>query len=249
MPQIHHADIIADMADNCKVMRHKQVCDSGFSLNFFKKVNDLCLNRHIQRRDRLVTDDKLRIARQRACNAKPLALTAAHLMREAMAHRRIKIDGIQQFIDPVYDFLFSMTLSIRANGFLENRKHGIARIQRAIRILKNQLNLSAIWRKFLIAHSGNFFSLIVNFAIRRFIDAQNALARSCLAAARFSYKTERLSLFNAKRHAIHGFHRADRLVEYAFGDGKIHFQVFNAQKFLIFCHDAPPSLTLWQATK
>ncbi|MNW59658.1 hypothetical protein D3C74_375880 [compost metagenome] len=45
-------------------------------LQILHQIEHLCLNRYIQRGDRLIADDELWIQRQRAGNADPLPLAA-----------------------------------------------------------------------------------------------------------------------------------------------------------------------------
>ena len=48
-----------------------------------EQVDDLRLDRHVERRDRLVADDEPRLDRERARDADPLALAAGELVRIA----------------------------------------------------------------------------------------------------------------------------------------------------------------------
>lgn len=57
-----------------------------------EKRNDLRLNRNIERRDRLITDDELRLQRQRTGNGDPLALAAGKLVRITAHMFRRKAD-------------------------------------------------------------------------------------------------------------------------------------------------------------
>ncbi len=52
-------------------------------LQFRQQIDDLCLQRHVQRRDRLIGHDQRRLQRQRAGDADALALAAGELVRIA----------------------------------------------------------------------------------------------------------------------------------------------------------------------
>ncbi|MNZ91384.1 hypothetical protein D3C78_1103670 [compost metagenome] len=69
-----------------------------------QKRNNLRLNRNVERRDRLVADDELRLQRQRTGNGNPLPLAAGELMRIAAHMFRRKADLMQQFRDPFAPF-------------------------------------------------------------------------------------------------------------------------------------------------
>ena len=57
-------------------------------LQVLQQVDDLRLDRDVQRRDRLVADDEVRVQRERAGDADPLALAAGELVRVAVAASR-----------------------------------------------------------------------------------------------------------------------------------------------------------------
>ena len=59
-----------------QVMRHKQIGQPHLLLQIDKQVDNLRLDGNIQRGDRLVQHDKLRLHRQRAGNADSLALSS-----------------------------------------------------------------------------------------------------------------------------------------------------------------------------
>ena len=78
--QIHHADRIGDMFHNRKIMGDKQVGQSKLLLELPEQVDDLRLDRHIQRGNRLVADNEIRSKRQRPGDADSLPLPARELM-------------------------------------------------------------------------------------------------------------------------------------------------------------------------
>ncbi len=57
--QIHDRNAPGYMLDNQQVVRYEQVCYAQLLLKFFKRIDYLCLNRHVQRRYRLVAHDEL----------------------------------------------------------------------------------------------------------------------------------------------------------------------------------------------
>ena len=60
------------------------------------KIDDLRPDRYVQRRHRLVTDDDLRIQRQRARNAQPLTMAARELVRIVLHVRGPQADFEEQ---------------------------------------------------------------------------------------------------------------------------------------------------------
>jgi hypothetical protein len=76
LSEIHHRHVIAQMFHHAKVMGDKQKGDAEIVAQIGKQIDDLRLNRDIQRRDRLVGNDKVRVENQRPGNTDTLALTA-----------------------------------------------------------------------------------------------------------------------------------------------------------------------------
>ncbi len=70
-------------------------------LQIAQQIQHLRLNRDIQRRDRLVGDDELRVERERAGDADALALATAELVRIAVDHIRVQADDLEQLADTI----------------------------------------------------------------------------------------------------------------------------------------------------
>ena len=63
--EIHHRDPVADMLDHGEVVANEHIGQLEFVLEVHQEIDNLCLDRHVQSGDRLVTDDQFRIDRQR----------------------------------------------------------------------------------------------------------------------------------------------------------------------------------------
>ena len=79
--EIHHHDPHRDVADHGEVVRDEQIGKPEPLLQILQQVDDLALDRHVERRHGLVADDERRLHCQRARNADSLALAAGKLMR------------------------------------------------------------------------------------------------------------------------------------------------------------------------
>ncbi len=101
LAQVHHRDPVGDVAHHRQVVADEQVGQAELLLQVLQQVHDLRLDRHVQRRDRLVADDELGVQRQRAGDADALALAAGELVRIAVGEVAVQADRIQQLVDPV----------------------------------------------------------------------------------------------------------------------------------------------------
>ena len=83
LAEIHHRDPVADALDHRHVVRDEQVGEPELRLQVQHQVDDLRLDRDVERGDRLVGDDQLRPDGERAGDADALALAAGEFVREA----------------------------------------------------------------------------------------------------------------------------------------------------------------------
>ena len=72
-------------------------------LQVFEQVDHLRLDRHVERRHRLVADDQLGAHRQRAGDADALALAAGEFVRVAAHVVGVQADGFEQLDDAVFE--------------------------------------------------------------------------------------------------------------------------------------------------
>ena len=68
--------------DDRQIVRNEQVGQAALGLQVVEQVEHLRADGHVQRGNRLVGDDELRLHDQRAGNADALTLTAGELVRE-----------------------------------------------------------------------------------------------------------------------------------------------------------------------
>ena len=80
-------------------MRDEHVGEVELVLQVLEQVDDLGLDRHVERRDRLVGDDQLRAQRERPGDADALALAAGELVRVAVVVLGVEADQLQQLLD------------------------------------------------------------------------------------------------------------------------------------------------------
>ena len=94
--QIHDGHRIADMAYDAQVMGDEDVGQAQRFLQFHEQVEDLGLDRHVERGHGFVADQHLRFHGQGACDSQPLALTAGKLARIAIGGLRGKPHQFEQ---------------------------------------------------------------------------------------------------------------------------------------------------------
>ena len=86
---------VARVADDGEVVRDEEEREAEVALELNHEVDDLGLDRDVERRDRLVADDETRFQRQRIGIARALALTAGEFVREAAGKTRVQLHDVQ----------------------------------------------------------------------------------------------------------------------------------------------------------
>ena len=95
LAEVHHRDAVGDVADDGEVVGDEEVGEVELLLQLHEQVQDLGLDRHVERGDRLVRDDELRLQHERAGKADALALPAAELVRVALRRLAAEPDAVE----------------------------------------------------------------------------------------------------------------------------------------------------------
>ena len=108
-------------------------------LQLLEQVDDLRLDRDVERRDRLVADDEVRVERERAREADALALAAGELVR--VARRRVggQADDLEQLADLAPDAP-CRARAVHAQRLADDAADGVARVERRERVLEDHLH-------------------------------------------------------------------------------------------------------------
>ena len=93
LAEVHHRDAVAHVAHDGEVVGDEDQRQPELALQVAQQVEDLRLDRHVERGDRLVGDDQLRLERERARDADALALAAGELVRIAVVVLGVEPDA------------------------------------------------------------------------------------------------------------------------------------------------------------
>ena len=96
----HHGDRVGDVVDHREIVRDEQVGQAEGALQVLEEVEHLCLHRDVERRDRLVAEQHLRVQRKGAGDAETLALAAGKRVRIAPQGALIEADHVEQLLGP-----------------------------------------------------------------------------------------------------------------------------------------------------
>ena len=128
------------MADHAQVVRDEHVGQMHLVLELVEQVDDLRLDRDVERGDRLVEHDQLRVDRQRAGDPDPLALAAGELVREAVDVLGVQPDALEQL--RVSASIWSSCDAPDAQRRRQDLGDPLAWVQRGLRVLEDHLHLA-----------------------------------------------------------------------------------------------------------
>ena len=140
--EIHDGDPVGQILHHRQVMGDENIGQSQLFLQFtlIEQLEYLRLNGYIQRGDRLVADDQLRIDGECSRDTDALALSARKLVGIAGHVFPRKVHVLQQPGDPLYPLLTVFHAEFDQR-ILQGAVNGERRVQGGIGILKYNLNL------------------------------------------------------------------------------------------------------------
>jgi hypothetical protein len=116
---------------------------------------------------------------------------------------RVETDKSEQFGDAIAA-LGGRALAVDDERLLDNLSRSHARVQRGIRILKNDLHVASRESKFLPRVLEDVRPAKPHFSRGGFDEPEDAAARGGLAAAGFPNKAERLTFVDRECHVVNG---------------------------------------------
>ena len=87
------------MPHDGEVVGDEQVREAELALELLQQIDDLCLDRDVERGHGLVADDQLGVQRERPGEADPLPLTAGKLVRIPRRGVSRKADDLEELPD------------------------------------------------------------------------------------------------------------------------------------------------------
>jgi hypothetical protein len=209
--KVHHRDARGDVLHHRQVVGDEDIGEAEAPLQVLQQVDDLRLDRDVERRHRLVADDQARLDRQGAGDGDALPLAAGEFVGVARGMRFCEADELQQLAHPLL-FLSGMQ-TVKPQRLFQHRADRHARIERAVGVLEDDLHLPAQGTNFTFLEVGNFFIVEPYFPCAWLEEAQQQPADGGLAAARFADQGQRLAFGELQAHAVDRLHRQEMLDE------------------------------------
>src|SRR5205085_1608775 len=177
-----------------------------------EQVDDLRLDRDVERRDGLVGDDEVRVERERTREADPLPLAARELVRVAARGVGRQADGDEQLADPSAGFPPAGE-AVRPQRLADDPPDAVPRVERGERILEDHLHAPPQGSELAFAERRDVAAVEDDSAAGRPVEPQDRAADGRLPATRLADEAERLAAADRQRHVVDGADVADVPVE------------------------------------
>ena len=191
--EIHDDDAVGDVFDDGEIVGDEEVGEAELALQIVQQVDDLRLDRHVERRDRLVGDDELRARGERPGDADALALAAGEFVRIAAHVLDRESDETQKFGDPLAAAGAAAADAVHDQRLADDILDAHARVERGEGVLEDRLRLSAVVRERRWRQRGDVGALEQDGARRRIVEAQDGAPDRRLAGAGFADQAEHLA--------------------------------------------------------
>jgi len=180
--KIHDKNSVGHEVDYPKIMNDEDVCKAKLLLQGAHQIKNLRLNRHVKRGHRLIRHYQLGFDCNRSRDSDPLALTSGELVRESSHLVLIQPDAAKRYDDPLALFGSGPhVMNCRPLG--DGRADGKSGIERTIRILEYNLELSAHIEEFPTPNRGDVDAFHTYRSRRRLRQTKHGPAEGGLAAA------------------------------------------------------------------
>ena len=133
---------LASARTTLQIVRDEQIGEIAALLQIAQEIDDLRLDRHVERRGRLVEHHEFRVERHRPGDGDALALPAGELVRVAVEGRWVEPGVGERPLDDAAALGGVELRPLRDQAFLDDLGDRHAGRERAERILKDDLHLA-----------------------------------------------------------------------------------------------------------
>src|SRR3954447_4827360 len=203
LAQVHHRDPVTHVLDHGQVVRDEHVGEVELLLQIRQQVDDLRLDRYVQRRHRLVADHQLRPQREGARHPDPLPLATGEVGREPVVVLGVQPDQLHQFLD--------LLLPLATGGDVVDRKRvtddrpaPAARVQRAVRVLEDHLDVPPYRSHRPARELADLGVLEPHRSRRHVVQVGHAARQRGLAASGLADQSEGLALVHLQGDSVDG---------------------------------------------
>jgi hypothetical protein len=228
LAQVHHGHAVADALHHRHVVRDEEESHAQLALQVEHEVDDLRLDRHVQRRDRLVGHHHLGVERQRAGDGDALALAAGELVGIAL---RVVGRQAHLFEQPAHPGLRLGAAgdAVHQERLHDREAHREARVQRGEGVLEDELDVAPQRLQLALRQRQHVAALELDLPALAVDQAQQRAAGGRLAAARLAHQRQRFAGVEVEADLLDRVHAALHAAEKAAAHVEARHQVAHPQ--------------------
>ena len=201
--EVHHHHAIRQMLDDAEVVADEQIREVELLAQVHEQIENLRLDRHVERGHGFVAHQHRRLHRKRTSNADALALTAAELVRITRAQCRVETRTFELRAHIVVK-PGAIHEAVNACRFAHDFIDAQTRVQARIRVLENHLHGQARSVLFLRRHVREVATVDQHFAVRWREQTRGDAAQRRFAAAGFTDQTDDFAGLHDQIDLVHG---------------------------------------------
>src|SRR6185437_1765093 len=225
LAEIHHGDAVAHVPNDPEIVGDEDVGQLELPLEIVQEVQHLGLDRDVERRDRFVSHDQLRVQGERPGDPDPLALPTRELVREPVVVLRGEADRLEQLLHARSTLRLLDAVDLERGA--DDRADALARVQARVRVLEDHLHLAAKRSQRARPELRDVAALEDDFALGRFVEPDDGAPERRLAAAGLAYEPEGLPLPYGERDVVDGVHGPYLSSQHAFVDREVFLDVLD----------------------
>ncbi len=239
LAEIHDRNAMGHVLDDREIVADEQQREAELALQILQQIDDLRLDRNVERGNRLVAHDQLGFGRERARNADALTLAAGEFVGPAVQRLARQAHGVHQRCDANLEILRGFGEAEIADRLGQDVAHAHARVEARERILEHHLHAAAH-----LAHRARR-SVVDTLAVEDDLarsnleQPQNGAADRRLAAAGLADQRQRLAARDLERHAVHRIDELGLSPEQALVDRKMLLEVVDLEQRRTHAATAP----------
>src|SRR6516225_2415359 len=235
--EIHDRYPVAYVLDHREVVGDEHIRQTELVLQVHQEIDDLRLDRHIERRHRLVADDQLRAQRQGTSDPDTLALPARELVWVGIHQLLPQADALEQMRHPLAALLRG-GYSMDGQRLADNLAGRHAGIERRLGVLINHLHLTPIRQHLRRVETSDVLAANEDLPVGRLEQFQQGSTDGRLAAAALADEPQGFSPIDMKRDAVDSVDPAGNAREYAFVQREMLLEATHLEQW---GHAAPSS--------
>jgi hypothetical protein len=199
--KIHHDDAVGEMAHHMEIVADEQDRQTETLAQIREQIDDLSLDRDVERCNRLVGDNEVRIGRQGTCDGDALALASREFVGQAVRLLWAKPNLIEKGCYPLRPLSLGDGIGDPICNLIPD---AAAWVQASERILKDHLHAPAYGPQTASRKVCDILTVENDAALGRIEETQQETAERALAAARFTDDTDYFRSRNFQINATDG---------------------------------------------